>query len=201
MRHTAAIHDRRPWIGAGIALLVIILVLSIQLPPRLQVLAQPGAQAQSPTDSPLLNLSPADAARRAAIAKLGPINVPAGVNAAESYSRAMALYNQLTDADKNVLQNWRTKLDPQSAAALSAKLQPILRLLRDASDATYVDWGADPITPDARDARLSAMQSLSQVAQWEANHRFQTDSRANTSLCDERRYVQRRLIGAWSFCL
>lgn len=175
MHHPTAVHDRRSWIAAGIALLLIILVLSIWLPPRLQLLSQPASQAQSQTGSTLLNLSPAEAARRAAIAKLGFINPRTGVNAVDSYSHAMALYNQLTGAEKNTLANWRTKLDPQSAAALSAKLQPILQLLRDARNADYIDWGADPLKPDAREARLYAMQYLSQVAQWEANYGFQTD--------------------------
>jgi len=173
MHHATAFDNRRSWIAAGIALLLVILVLAIRLPPRLQIPSQPATQAQSPTGSTLLNLSPADAARRAAIAKLGFIDP--GVNAVDAYSRAMALYNQLTDAEKNALKDWRTKLDPQSAAALSTKLQPILQLLRDARDAGYVDWGTDPLMPDAREARLYAMQYLSQVAQWEANYEFQTD--------------------------
>jgi hypothetical protein len=175
MHRPTAIHDRRSWIAAGIVLLLVILVLSIWLPPRLQLLSQPATRAQSQTGSTLLNLSPAEAARRAAIAKLGFINPHTGVNAVDSYSRAMALYNQLTGAEKNTLANWRTKLDPQSAAALSAKLQPILQLLRDARGADYVDWGTDPLAPDDRRARFNAMQSLSQVAQWEANYEFQTD--------------------------
>jgi hypothetical protein len=172
MRHPTVVHNRRSWIAAGIALL---LVLSICIPSSLPVQSQPAAQAQSPTGSALLHLSPADAARRAAIAKLGFIDPPRGVNAVDSYSRAMALYNQLTDTEKNALKDWRTKLDPQSAPALFAKLQPILQLMRDARTADYVDWGTDPLMPDAREARFSAMQSLSQVAQWEANYEFQTD--------------------------
>ena len=96
MRHPSAVYDSRSWIAASIALLLVILALSIWLPPRLQVLSRRATHAQSPTDSTLLDLSPADAARRAAIAKLGPIIPLPGVDAVDSYSRAMALYNRLT---------------------------------------------------------------------------------------------------------
>jgi hypothetical protein len=175
MHHPLTAHNRRSWIAAGIALLLFILVLSIWLPPNLPLLSQHATQAQNQTGSTLLNLSPADAARRAAIAKLGFIDAQSRVNAADSYSRAMALYNQLTDSEKNALKDWRTKLDPQSAEALFEKLQPILGLLRTARNADYVDWGTDPLMPDAREARFNAMQYLSQVAQWAANYEFQAD--------------------------
>ena len=131
----------------------------------------------SASDSnPLLPLSPSEQARRAAIAALGPIKKRPGVNAADDYKKALGLYNQLSRDEKSRLRDWRALGNPKSAAALYAKIQPIMDLLRRARKADYADWGLGPVELRKAMPELQAIQVLSQTALWESNYRFQTDS-------------------------
>jgi hypothetical protein len=142
METPTAVSDKRLWIGAGLALLLaIILIAALALVKPPGTTTQSSDVAQSTPAPASLHLSPADAARRAAIAKLGPIDahLHGHDNGADLYASAMELYNKLTDQEKEHLMNWRTKMDPQAAAALSTKIAPIIQLLRDARTAGQFD--------------------------------------------------------------
>ncbi|HEX4084350.1 MAG TPA: hypothetical protein VHY22_05530 [Chthoniobacteraceae bacterium] len=138
--------------------------------------AQPGISRGANPASALSGTSgAADAARRAAIAAQGALKHK-GINAADLYRNAAALYAQLTDKEKALLRRPRKELSADEAAALYAKLQPIMDLLRAARAANYFDWGAGPMTP-ASDigARFQMERNLSTMALWESDYRFQDD--------------------------
>jgi hypothetical protein len=123
----------------------------------------------------------ADAARRAAIAAMGPIKKREGTNAADYYKEALGLYAGLTDAEKKMLANWRVKGDPKAEAALYAKIQAIMDLLRKGRAANYADWGVgpfslyDPSAIQAESAVMNSIRNLAVMAGWEANYRFGSD--------------------------
>ena len=176
MQETRAIAYKREWIILGVALLLALAVWFLLKGPRNSV----GAHNPSPDSaaaSTSLQLSPADLARRAAIAALGPIETRKGTNAASLYTQASALYAQLTDAEKQILDQWRDKPDPQTAAALYSKIQPIMDLLRRARKADYADWSLDDWwkNPAAATPELNAIRYLSFLAAWDSNYRFQSD--------------------------
>jgi len=122
-------------------------------------------------------LSPAERARRAAIAALGPIDK--GPNGADLYREAIKLFSALTDDEKKMLAgNYRSQ-DPRAAAALYSKLQSIMGLLRQARGAGYVNWDAgqnrSADLASAVTAQVNDAYALSLVADWEADYRFQSD--------------------------
>jgi hypothetical protein len=173
MQHPLAANYKRLWAAVAVVLLLVIYLLS-WLNAKLSNIAAASKSQTADTSNPL-NLSPADAARRKAIAGLGFIQQHHDANAAAIYRQAIDLFNKLTGPEKIALQDWRTKLDPTADAALDAKLQAILQLMRDARYADKSDWGPDPLKSDNRYARRLAMEGLTEVATWDANYRFQSD--------------------------
>lgn len=122
----------------------------------------------------------AEQERRQEIARLGPIQRD-GVNGADIYAKAMALYSRLSDADQRALQDWsndwiddpKWSTDPKlrANAAFYGRLQPILSLLRQARKADYLDWGIDPRNPGGS----SDLWVVSRVGLWSAAYEFQAD--------------------------
>ena len=113
-----------------------------------------------------------------AIAALGPLKQRGGVNAAELYKDAIGLYSQLTDEEKDILRHRHDQPDAKGAAALYAKIQPIMELMRRARRADYVDWGIGPVSFEngsIKGAQANGMQGLATLAAWEAGYRFQSD--------------------------
>jgi hypothetical protein len=179
MHEVRAASSRRNWLVLGAVLLLTLLALSLLLKQRRNAAAGANAAAPDAAASSLLSdLSAAEKARRAAIAALGPIKRREGTNAAEFYKQAIGLYNQLTDDEKNMLRHPRDKQDPKVAAALYAKIQPIMDLLRKARKADYADWGLGPMTLENstnKTAQYTSAQQLAVLAIWDSTYRFQSD--------------------------
>jgi hypothetical protein len=162
--------------GGALLLLAALLVLV-----RAEHTVRPGGKAIAPVAGapavPLAGLTP-DNARRAAVAALGPIKRRGGVNAADFYKQAIGLYAGLTEREKDILLHREHKADPKVAAALYAKIQPIMDLLRRGRKADYADWGLGPKTTlDAATtmAQVNSILNLGIVAQWDASYRFASD--------------------------
>jgi hypothetical protein len=181
MQQPSALQYRPLWIVGALALLLIVFLIVMAVQPKaarvapLPEVARDTAAAAG--SSAPLEMTPADAARRAAIAQLGFIKTPAEhVNAATYYLRARSLYAQLTDPEKQAIANWRTKLDPAAAAELSAKLLPIMQELHNARDADYTNFRDPETKVKPSDAsQVNLMRNLTQAAQWDANYLFQSD--------------------------
>jgi len=177
--HEARVNRRSGrWILIGGFLLLFALAGLVALWPKgwhkgggVNVIAGDTAASASPVGE-----SAADKARRAAIAALGPIKKREGTNGADLYKDAMGLYAQLSDADKKMLNDHHSKLDPKVAAALYAKIKPIMDLLRKARRADYVDWGVDFNSPrDALVAVANDSIDLESMVQWDGIYRFTID--------------------------
>jgi hypothetical protein len=145
----------------------------------------------------------ADQQWRREVARLGPIQRH-GVDGAELYTEAMALYNHLSDADRQTLQawndNWLTDphwgTDPKlrANAGLFARILPILSLLRQARHADYVDWGFDPSNRNG----ATQLWVLSEVGLWGAAYQFQSDPRsAVADLADVQALVRNITGNTW----
>jgi hypothetical protein len=176
MHEARATDPRRGRIVLGVVLLLTILVLLMVMREGRKSgganIAEPDVAAMS---NPSVE-SAAEKARRAAIAALGPIKRRGGINAVDLYKEAMGLYAQLTDAEKKMLERPRDKVDPKVAAALYAKIQPIMDLLRNGRKADYADWGLGPMTfGPAKNAQVEKTLDLNQLARWDAIYRFQSD--------------------------
>ncbi len=164
--------SRYLWLLLGAILLALVILWPL-LGRRLAPSAQ-SAAAQTAAAQQAGSLSPADAARRAFIASLGPIKRRPGTNAADFYKRAAGLYAQLTDDERNMLNDKPGKLDPKAAAALYAKIQPIMDLIRQGRTADYTDWGTEPNTLNdwiSFDS-IPAVDGLA-VPLWDAAYQFQ----------------------------
>jgi hypothetical protein len=176
---SGARENRLLWIAAGVGLVVLVLILSIFAGPRGVPQSSPaGASSAAASASASPALSAAEAARRAAIAQLGPIKHPEGTNAAEMYHQANELYKQLSADDKKALRDMNKDLDPKRVADLTAKIQPIMQLLRDARTANYVDWGPDDFSTAQGQKRAEAngtVLALSRVARWDATYHLDSD--------------------------
>jgi hypothetical protein len=174
--------QRLRWLACGIVLLGVLVTILITRGPiapapqapvtRDSVVADSTVAGESP-----VQLSPAEKARRAAIAALGPID--RGPNGAELYREAMNLFTGLTDDEKKMLSGNYRNQDPRAAAALYSKVQPIMALLRQARDRDYVNWDAGQNRAadlaSAVTAQVNDANALSLVADWEADYRFQSD--------------------------
>jgi len=136
-------------------------------------------QALQNAGFPMVSASEAAAAELARKATVAARNrARGGVNAADLYEEAATLYGHLTDADKAMFSPRTENLDPKAAAALYAKIQPILDLLRRARNADYVDWGPIPLDPVGWSAQMeefNEIQRLASLAIWEADVRFKSD--------------------------
>jgi hypothetical protein len=182
MHEARVIDSKRGWMVFGGVLLIAVIALSVLLRERrnaaiaASMAAMESAAASSPPAESATE-SAGEVARRAAIAAQGPIKHK-GINAADSYKEAMGLYAGLTDDEKTMLSHWRDKGDPKAAAALYAKIQPIMDLLRSARKADYADWGLGPMNLQENSnimARYNSIRDLASLAFWESNYRFQSD--------------------------
>lgn len=141
----------------------------------------PGAGAHS-SASPAHGAISADVLQKvtasAALAKQSPTpSHPPGENAADIYKNAWVLFNALSDEEKNILSHPRQKVDADKADALFKKIQPIMDLLRHATnDATYCDWAMGPLTYNSSLPQLNLVQKLGMLAAWDASYLFPTDS-------------------------
>ena len=97
---------------------------------------------------------------------------PAGLNAADVYKNAFALFNALTDEEKQMLAKPRDEIDADKAAQLFKKIQPIMELLRQAKDAAYCDWAMGPLSFSTPLPQMNLVMKLGQVAQWSAGYQF-----------------------------
>ncbi len=173
--------SRYLWLLLGAILLALVILWPL-LGRRLAPSAQASSMAQGPA-ADAASLSPADAARRAFIASLGPIKTHPGVNAADYYKQAHGLYAQLSDNERNMFKGRPKDQDPKAAAALYAKIQPIMDLIRKGRSADYTDWGMAPATLDQWATPDPPIYDLADVGIWEAAYRFQTGE-ANGAIGD-----------------
>lgn len=141
---------------------------------------KPGSniEIQNPAKPSLVSSdSAAEKARRAAIAALGPIKRRNGTNAADLYKQAIELYAGLTQQERDLLANRNPKPDAKTAA-LFAKIQPIMELLRRGRRADYVDWGLGPMSLRGTTNEMTEITSIRQLAtlaRWDAAYLFQSD--------------------------
>jgi hypothetical protein len=104
-----------------------------------------------------------------------PINQPnvfAITNAADPYRQAFALYDALTNDEKNILRDWRTNVDASTEAELCEKIRPICDLMHQASTVTNCDWGIEPITEESLLHKISfnSARGIARTAVWSAAH-------------------------------
>ncbi len=100
-----------------------------------------------------------------------------GVDASDFYKDAFALFDHLTDEEKQMLSRPTEEVDADAARALFEKIQPIMELLRRAATADFCDWGFGPITFDSPMPHLGKAQNLGKVALWNAAYRFPTEAK------------------------
>ena len=100
-----------------------------------------------------------------------------GLNAADLYKHAIGLFEELTEAERQILkQHFQPgRMKAEDAAALSEKIQPIMDLLREARKAGYADWGVGNAGFDVPMNYIAKAQEIGQLAYWEAGYRFQGD--------------------------
>jgi hypothetical protein len=104
-------------------------------------------------------------------AKVNRLNESATTNAAAIYRQAFALYDALSNEQKEVVSNWRTNVDASVEAELCEKIQPICELMHQASVLTNCDWGLKrPITFVTPLPHLSQCRNIARAAVWNATH-------------------------------
>lgn len=98
-----------------------------------------------------------------------------GTNAADIYRQAFELFDALSDEEKKMLKNPRDEVDADAAAELFKKIQPILKLMKEAGAAEYCHWISGPIRFDTPVPYIGKAMDLGRLALWSAAYRFQTD--------------------------
>ena len=170
-------------IGGVLVLVVLVLFLLVKRPLSSSQSGDVAKTGTARSQGRDLTPSPEDA-RRAAIASLQPMKIREGTNAADAYNRAMTLYALLTDEEREMLKSPVGKLDPTTAAALYAKIQPMMDLLRSARKADYTDWGiyskygengALLVKGGLLISQSNTIDSLASVALWASGYRFGND--------------------------
>ncbi len=145
--------------------------------------AQPGAPDARPTPAPATPAALGSAAAPSSTGSKKPTPAEqwreaerrSGVDASNIYKNAFVLFNALTDAEKKMLRNPKDEVDADAAAALFAKIQPILAKLREAMKADYCDWGVAPISFDTPLNYMTQAQDLGKLALWSAGYRLHED--------------------------
>jgi len=90
-------------------------------------------------------------------------------NAADLYRQAFALYDALTNDEKNILGEWRTNAAASVDSELCEKLRPICDLMHQASAVTNCDWGI--MTLDKVPwPHLGQSRAIARAAIWSAAH-------------------------------
>lgn len=98
-----------------------------------------------------------------------------GVDASVFYKNDFALYAALTDEEKQMFRQPLAELDPDTAAALFKKIQPILDLLQQATAADYCEWGLGEMTYDSATPQVGKAQEIGTLVRWSAGYRFPSD--------------------------
>jgi hypothetical protein len=101
------------------------------------------------------------------------LNDSATTNAADLYRQAFALYNALTNDEKDILRDWQTNVDAAVETALCEKIRPICDLMHQASAVTNCDWGFEPLSVDTTMTVLKPLNSARNIARtaiWSAAH-------------------------------
>ena len=92
-------------------------------------------------------------------------------NAATIYRQAFAIFDALSQDQKDSLNNWRTNVDATEAAELCDKIQPICDLMHQAAAVSNCDWGVEqPMTFDTFLPHLNPCRGLARAAVWSAAH-------------------------------
>jgi hypothetical protein len=91
-------------------------------------------------------------------------------NAADLYRKAFALFDALTDEEKNIVRDWKAAIDADQAAKLCEKIRPILDLMHQAAAQTNCDWDTGPLTVDTLLPYLSPSSLLGKASLWNAVH-------------------------------
>ena len=100
----------------------------------------------------------------------------AGVDASSFYKDAFALYDRLSEEEKQMLFRPSEEVDTDKAAALFEKIQPIMELLRRGAAADYCDWGLGEPDVDKPFPQIGKSQNIGKVALWNAAYRFPSDA-------------------------
>ena len=98
-----------------------------------------------------------------------------GVDAANLYKNAFALFDRLTEEEKQMIRKPREEVDAAKAAALFEKIRAILDLLRAARGADYCDWGQAPYTFETPMPQIGKAVDLGKLGLWAAAYQFPTD--------------------------
>lgn len=115
------------------------------------------------------------------VEKIALVTRREGVDASSFYKNAFVLYAALTPEEKDMLRQPASQLDPQKAAALFLKIQPIRDLLREAAeDADYCEWGLSELPPGTLPPQLTNARDLGRVATWSADLQFHLDALSDT---------------------
>ena len=92
-------------------------------------------------------------------------------NAATIYRQAFALFDTLSQTQKDLVTNWRTNVDASVEAELCEKIQPICDLMHQAAAVSNCDWGVEqPITSATLLPYLSPCRNLARAAVWSVAH-------------------------------
>jgi hypothetical protein len=95
----------------------------------------------------------------------------ANTNAAAIYRQAFAIFDTLSQTQKDLVANWRTNVDSLVEAELCEKIQPICDLLHQAAAVSNCDWGLEqPITGNTLLPYLSLCRNLTRAAVWSVAH-------------------------------
>jgi hypothetical protein len=95
----------------------------------------------------------------------------ANTNAAAIYWQAFAIFDTLSQTQKDLVANWRTNVDASVEAELCEKIQPICDLMHQAAAVSNCDWGLEqPITFETRLPHLSRCRNLARAAVWSVAH-------------------------------
>jgi len=91
-------------------------------------------------------------------------------NAANIYREAFALYDALSQANKDILKDWQTNVDAVVEAELCEQLRPICDLMHQAAAMTNCDWGIGPLTFETKLPQLAAGRGIARATIWSATH-------------------------------
>jgi hypothetical protein len=103
-----------------------------------------------------------------------PTNQPndsAVTNAADLYRQAFALYDALTNGEKDILRDWRTNVDASVEAEFCEKIHPICDLMHHATAVTNCDWGDKRLTyNDSFGRHPGPSRAVARATLWNAAH-------------------------------
>jgi hypothetical protein len=136
----------------------------------------------SPTSEPRAGTAGSLEAKTTSAEPTPAERAPNQENAADLYKNAFVLIDALSDDEKAALRDHRrapAELQTDKAAALFAKIQPILELLRRArAEGLTCDWGLTFERTDAPMPHLQPVMNLAQLTRWAAAYEFPSDPQA-----------------------